>query len=412
MDNIYVHQRNEGEFVLFNFTNATMKNTDLAGIQEIKRNFQKQKNDCIKDVGDVYKRIFVDEEITGYNPVIFTGYDCNYTCEYCYEKNHIKDLSKHVVKNLEKVEEFYKAYSEWAGKSYEIETVSLIGGEPLIDSNRTLINEITNHWKNVKIIISTNGTNIIEFSDILQAVKCVFHVSLDGIRDTHYKKRHPKEEDYYDRTIAGIKWAIRNKKEISVLTTFFPENLYEYSAFFDLLEELGWKEGLLNIGFMPLFEGCGRIISDSYYKESVDALCLLFEKDPRLARVDISAFVPGLETYYQRKKKIHYCSSLYSADYVFRPNGKVYICQATERPELCIGTFKPEIQIDYNKIIGLLQRNIINMQRCKKCEYGLMCRGGCVAAEIENCNTIQEGDCGIWKTDAWKKAYELYFNMR
>lgn len=412
LDNIYVVSSLNG-IAVFNLNNMKMLFLNKAELDEFKIYLLNSKNNS----DSKYKYFLEEPELVGVdteftlNPTISTGMACNYSCNYCYEKNFKRTPSQQIEFSVNNIDLFYEEYCKIYNKPFKYGDIAIIGGEPLLHANEKILTEVLEKWHENKIIISTNGVNIVEFWDKMSNKNIELHVSLDGIKSTHYKKRYTTVPCAYEKTIDGIKLAIEHGFTVHIMCIFFAENRDEYSDFFDELEAIGWlKNPNLHLNFILKTDGGNDLYNTNYLRECIDAIVYLKKMDNRILQANISKMIPGINCFTMDKGtskcSIYKCIKLYTPSYVFNPDGKVSVCTMTDKPDLIVGTYYPRIQIDRNKIDTLQMRNILDMEKCSNCKYALICRGGCLASSLESGGGILSPMCGIWNTDAWMYGYD------
>lgn len=405
MDNILVYSA-EKCYVLLNLNNLRMLLISNESILNIREILSQPQYDYFFDE----PKILCEPETIQINPIIFTGTACNYTCEYCYEQNYSK-FNVMLDMPLDNIDLFYEQYCKHYNIPFKYGVVSLIGGEPLLETNRVLIERILKKWKDNKVIISTNGVNIMKYWDLLKNRDVELHVSLDGIKEIHYAKRHPHIENAYEKTIEGIKCALDNKKTVDIMTVFFPENANEYILFLDEMEQLGWlKNPCLQLNFILKLEGGSDLIDAEYYRNCIDTMFDLRKRDKRFMHVHIEKMLPGVTCFTLDKQTStcnpYACEKLYMPSYVFNPNGQVSVCTLIQPDKLSVGQYFPEVKVNTEEIDLLKNRNVNNMDACVECKYALICKGGCIASTFVKGKDIFSPICDRWKNTNWMYAYE------
>ena len=347
----------------------------------------------------------------GFSPVIFTGYGCNYSCDYCYEQG-LKRTSLYMeAKSLSKIDEFYDEYCRQLGVEKKYKMVSLIGGEPFLEENRELIKTVFERWPNTPICFSTNGVNILEYKEMLEHQDVEFHISLDGTKAFHYKRRHPKANNYYEKTMDGIKWLVANEKKVVIMMLLFKDNKADFSSFLDELEKLGWPEKI-ELVLLPKYSCGGEHIDEKYLQESLNMLLELYKEEPRLRYINIEKFAPGLRAFRLHENTNMYgCDRLRGRGHVFFPDGRVKICQTVDSDVLEIGRFLPLPSVDMNKMELIISRKNAVIEKCQGCSFNKVCRGGCLAHSVENGGGILDPNCDYWDSGAWERAFTIVGNI-
>lgn len=411
-DNIYVVSSLNG-IVVFNFNNMKMLFLDKIELE----NFKNYLSGYESDFDDKYQFFLEEPELVAESigftlePTISTGMACNYSCDYCYEKKYEPRIIQQIDYPMRNVDLFYMEYCKIYDKPFIYGNIAIIGGEPLLQVNEKILASVLERWKENKIIISTNGVNILELWDKIGKANIELHVSLDGKKVTHYKRRHTNVPYAYEKTIEGVKRAIEQGITVHIMSVFFPENKDEYSAFFDELENIGWlKYPNLYLNFMLKTNAGNDLYDIKYFKECIEAVVYLKNIDNRILRANITKMIPGISCFSTDKTmpkcSVFKCDKLYKPSYVFNPNGEVSVCTMTNSSKLVVGKCYPEIEINKAIIDTLQKRNILNMEKCINCKYALICRGGCLASSIESGGGILSPICGVWNTNMWMYGYD------
>ena len=353
------------------------------------------------------------------SPMIIPSFNCNYSCSYCFEKKLGTLQDKMTREDVDKIIEFYKIYCDRESFPLNFSEIRIMGGEPLLPENRNVLEEIISVWANDSFIITTNGTYINDFLDLFSGHNVKFKVSLDGIQKVHFKRRYCSQKDSYQKTLNGISNLLLNGMKVTVLTVFCPEYVEFYSSFFDLLEELGWlKSENLNVAFVPQVGiGCDDISHD-YIVNALKAFKILKERDRRTCSVDARKLLPGginlINAIIDEKHGVfspYRCSCLSSPDFAFLPDGSIKLCIGISDELGYIGTYKPSIKIDWERLKLYKHRRIdgVAMQKCQKCAKKIFCLGGCVATSLSKGKGILGQYCDLWNNMDYLDYFETIF---
>lgn len=126
---------------------------------------------------------------------LMIAYDCNFRCPYCYEGNISgkgRQWSKKIF-NKDMVDRAYQAMEEIEpNKNLRAKTITLYGGEPLMASNREIIEYIVIKGKSLGYNFDavTNGYDLEYFLDLLGPESIKFlQITIDGEKEYHDKRR-------------------------------------------------------------------------------------------------------------------------------------------------------------------------------------------------------------------------------
>ncbi len=339
---------------------------------------------------------------------IHPSYSCNYRCSYCYENERKQDYSRLTVDDIYSIDKFYLLYDQLFNTKTAIKQIVISGGEPFLPENRVFVEEALAHWdSNISII--TNGVFLINYVPLLSSRKnLVLSVSLDGTESMHYKYRKTTNYASYSLTVNGIQEALAAGIRVVISSVFHPDLLEEYSSFFNYLESLGWLENPLvsmTLGLKVSGTGSGAIDIDYLY-QSLEALAILKEKDPRINCFDISSLIPGCKSVSTALKNAgngkynpYRCYVLNSPSFSFFPNGKVSFCSTIDQEIGYVGQIRPSITIDKDKIEKLHFRTINNLVGCQSCNKRIFCKGNCPATSIASTNSFLGNVCTYWGND-------------
>ena len=334
--------------------------------------------------------------------------DCNMDCCYCFEKKYLK--TRHTMTNrmIDNISAFFDVASLDAGVQFNVSSIRLTGGEPLYSQETAkLVSYIAEKWPGTKIILQTNGLNLIKYYDYLPLEQLnPVTVSLDGIPDIHAKRRFSSKTDnsFYSDILNGIKRLLGDGVQVAISSVLDKSNYIHYGDFENLLKE----EGLLG---HPLIVQLGGVVCDF-----ATDLCIDTRFNNKFDVMEIHDFITsntfklqkhgaGLfqdlatinemllrETNAYSLPKTYRCNGVFFNNQLFATDGNVYLCERVVENKGIVGTFFPKISIDFNRINEQIQSNpIFTNEQCKACVYKYVCHGGCLMVLYAKDKKI---DCG------------------
>lgn len=375
-------------------------------------------NKLLKEYREFYE-VGVEEDLKDsknsfVDPVFVTGFDCNYRCAYCYQGGYKRIDDRMQKEDIASIKKFYGLFNQEFGLKTKINEISFIGGEPLLKENFKMIESVFDEFESAKIRVITNGAEFELYKDMFlkhrDRIDSIV-ISVDGDKELHLRYRKPLEEEYYDEIWKAVDFLTENHIPLIINSVYHPEDNREYVCFFDKLEEHGWKEHEFSVN---LTLDIDKAFPGSEYLEKAKvSIGELKELDHRANRVNSTIENYTELTMYSiiknRNFSIPYkaCGVIGNPSFSFFPNGDIYICLLAKNNEMMkVGTYKPEVTIDKERIRRLFRRDIRYMDKCMECEYKYFCRGGCVAQVCSDGGDIYDGHCGRWKEAEYEKSLE------
>lgn len=289
-------------------------------------------------------------------------YNCNFTCPYCYEKEI--EASPTISKTM-----VDKVFID----NPNIRAIGLFGGEPLLINNRDIIEYIISKAPNAEYIIVTNGYNLIEYIDLLKAIKVsVVQVTIDGSKESHDLTRCLRNgKPTYDKIIDGIKACVDNKIQVKIRMNVSSENLSNCLEEKKRIEYTEWGKQV-QFELQPLFQCSSSTINDlSNFLFDNDTIETSTQNQMLKKLLPISDFlyndnklIPTLKMCDRDGRKRFY-----------DPYGNIYNCiLAVGQVQKSIGQYYPEFIL---KDRSFHTRDITTIEKCKNCANSLLCGGGC-----------------------------------
>ena len=338
--------------------------------------------------------------------MLIPTYGCNLACTYCYQ-NGID--AEYALITKETVDAFFdyakKNFSAGPKKPF----ITLFGGEPLVNSpkQRTIIEYIVHRCaaEGYEMAAVTNGYDFTEYVDVLKTVKIKeIQFTLDGSRDVHNARRATaNKKGTFDNVIAGIDAAVKNGFPVNLRTVVDLENIRDIVKMAEYLDAKGWLD--LPPELFKTQLGRNYELFDCYFKPQH----LMTQAELWAEYSALSKDYPILKKFHRPDFKIirHMVDTgeLYMAsfdtcpaaktEWVFDLNGEIYGCTAScGRREYLLGTFYPDVTLDLAAAGKWQKRNVRNIDKCKSCQYDVICGGGCgVVAANKNGGDPLTPDC-------------------
>lgn len=303
---------------------------------------------------------------------INTTYGCNARCDYCFECN--AEHSKMDYKTADQVADYIcKAINKDTLLTYR-----WFGGEPLlatdiIDRIIERVNAYFDNKLNYRSVILSNGT--IYNETILQKMfnswrVYEFHVTLDGTKELHNKKKNfiDKNLDGYTRVMALVKKLLANNIIVACRINVDKQNIDTIDEIISSFDSFEHKE-LLNVYVAPTRRHTKSSEDYSFdyteYDQVFDKVYETLYKHGILA--NINSLVP--------RRKVTCCSTRATNELVIDTKGTFYKCmQTSTSDQKSVGNCKEGLVLNDELAQWLIPRT---PKECENCLYMPICQGGC-----------------------------------
>ncbi|MEM4702761.1 MAG: radical SAM protein [Archaeoglobaceae archaeon] len=339
-------------------------------------------------------------------------YACNLRCKHCYatagkplENELTTEEAMDVIDKLDRL---------------GVTIIAFSGGEPLV---RRDIYELTKYAaeKGIYVAIATNGIMIND--EVARKLKesgvSYLQISLDGMRETHEAFRGIK--GIFDRTVEGIKNAVKNGFFVNVSMTVTRYNYGEVEEVIKLCEELG-VNWFMHYNFIPTGRGKEIVEADITPEQREKLLRMLYERNfnsnisllstaPQFARIALQCSGSIIPTHFynvnagERLKQLaEFIGGCGAGRFYFaiKANGDITPCVFFP---LVVGNVRFDDLEDLwknNRVFEDL-RNKDKIEGCGECDYRYVC-GGCRARAYNYFGDYLKPDPGCIRNKAvWKK---------
>lgn len=295
---------------------------------------------------------------------IYTTYDCNAKCYYCYEKDVNKVYMSHEV--AKKTISFIKNNTPKNSKL----TIEWFGGEPLL--NIPIIDYISKEIKEYSILndiyfrsrVITNGLLINE-SIILKSIKHwnlnMVQITLDGPKSMYEKIKNYEQADGFETVLDNIENLLNKKVKVNIRLNYDDSRINEIIGLIDLLYERFGKYDTVNVYSK-------RIMNDESENNTTNNIgdMKIFNKLVKVGFVkDILATIPN---------RVSKCVAYKINSYIVDPNGNVGKCSQSLAKNEIVGDIYKGINIE--KIVNWCTPRLD--KKCFYCEILPTCYGGCM----------------------------------
>jgi len=352
--------------------------------------------------------------------MIVPNLDCNYRCTYCFERplqnglNVLNSSISHhrgnVVMDRDTVRKAYDAITclQAEAKQKAGGQIILYGGEPLDVENGSIVREIvsTGLQGGFRFAVITNGHHLDSFLDLLgKGTIEQVQISIDGPKRVHDKRRiHVGKESSYDTLLKNINLALSSSDvEIQIRVHVDPSNIALFEELLQTFVAQRWvnhPQVVIYANTVYAKDKAGVVVTgfevadiDAQLAELVRPFRNVFTSAPDIhaTRAMEGAFTAGDRF----SLKGTYCSAN-SGNYIFAPDGAIYACWESVGKECSrVGTYTgPEgLSVDRKAADRWFGRSIESLPACQRCQYALICGGGCAQYAEYKTGTLYSPYC-------------------
>ncbi|MFW9931053.1 MAG: radical SAM protein [Candidatus Thorarchaeota archaeon] len=311
---------------------------------------------------------------------------CNLRCTHCFVPNSDSIRTTLDVNDLER---FLEEGSQSISPNLNF---AILGGEPLLEKEKTLDIARLGNKLGAEVIVSTNGLLIDdEFAQNAKDLGLAVQVSLEG--STSELNDTIRGEGSFERAMKGVKILVNNGTYSLISMVVTMNNLSDIPAFYHLGRILGVNE----IRFIEM-RRMGRALSEGIEPVPsavlVESIHKLLTDHPEARKYVIRDHLSVMKYLCARSKKRAYCGAglktiLIDAD------GEVYPCPNHAKPEFSCGNIRNhlfgEIWMESDTLKHLRSTYQIDQinEVCSQCAIKYWCLGGCRGETYENTTNLR-----------------------
>lgn len=304
---------------------------------------------------------------------------CNLRCRFCYNQaqEHGCDeiCAEEMIRSLESVR-------RWTTRGA---TLALLGGEPLMQKEKTLALAEWGQRRGLKPIVSTNGLLVDErFAGQAAEVGLECQVSLDGSHPATHEAIRGRGA--FERTLKGVRTLVEAGAHTVLSMVVHSENVDDLAAYLRLADNLGVREAR----FIPV-KKAGRGVSFEVpnLAEVIRSLADVISREPRLLKLLGRDYVSILA------QTCHACSARQSCGagsqtFLLDADGTIYPCPNLVSTALAAGNVRrePIKQIWFHSpaLARVREQTLVTAldEECACCFLRHWCMGGCRGETYEN----------------------------
>lgn len=342
------------------------------------------------------------------NVTIIPTYNCNFRCEYCFERNLQKNAFEWLNEKIsnEIVDAIFTQLVKYRESGLVVDGIYLFGGEPLLKANMEIVEYICKKAREMEVPIAciSNGYDLDQYIDLIKKYNFKYvQITIDGIGEEHDKRRYlVGGQGTYNRIVSNISKALEQGVNIVLRSNINKKNTVEILRLMDFYRESGWLE---KDNFSYYFKStlkCYDEIGDAYSDvELMKELTKVYEDN--IEKFRFNSIYNGLSDKLSNMLKNNtfapmrsgYCGAnmgMYTVD----PFGDIYPCWdvLNDKDEVIGSVDISKGEFVFNESHDRWkERTVDKIDDCKKCKYMLFCGGGCSAqAKVMN-NDINRAFC-------------------
>lgn len=341
--------------------------------------------------------------------VVCPTYACNLRCTYCFEGDLPHENQAYMEESdvdyvIKAIDELSQIYSD------RITSLELFGGEPLLPKAKGLVSRLFEEarHRSLDVGITTNGTNLEHFVDVLSANKDIIRsiqITLDGPQGIHdVRRKYADERGTFDKICSSISTLLDLHIRAAVRVNVDLQNIDSIPALLDHMIKREWVNN-------PYFACNLSPVQDHSFKKDypyllsedklVEKVLGILKSDPvakDVFKLNMFRNLKHIMSVVDHKKPVrpllYYCEANNLENIVFGPDGYLYVCtESIGSREHAIGEFKPSLKL-YDEAIKMWNdRNVFTLNECRECDIALLCGGGCAYSALMVNDDINKPVC-------------------
>lgn len=330
---------------------------------------------------------------------------CNLRCKYCFyhdvaENRELPFKGMMTTAVLEEILQKAFAFADGADVM-----LSFQGGEPLLRGKAFfkaffhMLDRINVRRSPVYLGLQTNGTLIDEeWCDIFKKNNFLVGLSLDGDEIANVNRVDENGEPIFEKVLAAAKLMQERGVQFNILSVLTKSVALRIDKIYNFFK----AQGFTNLQFIPCLKPLdGQTDNPDLYMDSKAYTLYLLSAFALYQRDLLNGQYVSIRQFdnFVRLAKFElaeqcgmngYCTH----QYVVEGDGTVYPCDFYCTDDNVLGNIK---ETDFAKIeksrkaIDFIKESLITNEKCKKCDYFMLCRGGCKRERIslEKCDAYK-----------------------
>lgn len=334
----------------------------------------------------------VESSEKGSQAAIMPTYDCNFRCPYCYEQHRLSRDQNWLSYTMtdETIDAVFSALKNYKEHGFIVKHCTFYGGEPLLKKNLHVVRKIAERCRELDMELEaiTNGYDLESYLDLLTEFNFErLQITIDGVGEVNDRRRiHKSGARTYERILKNINLALERKLKIDVRVNVGRENLHGMK---DLIDDLKTHGFLDKENFSYYLKAANddlnpkNNITDFDIIHELEKLGLTNQEICKSHRQYGGNYATLIDLF-KKKTSVSfspiYCGSEQGM-FVIDPFGNLYkYWDFVGKDDKAVGFV--------DKSAKWRTRTVDLMEKCVKCPYCFICRGGCAARaqfKYENC---------------------------
>jgi uncharacterized protein len=366
--------------------------------------------------------------------IFMPTYNCNLRCSYCFQDHMrtdprfhrlLRPMQRSMVDRLFTAMRHIETHHGVPKDAPRRRQIGLFGGEPLLESNRPIVEYIVHkalEFGETRFWSVTNGTDLHMYRDLLgPSVISRLQVTLDGPPREHDKRRiYANGQGSFERIARNITMALDLGVQVSVRLNIDRNNIRQVPALADEIMARGWdRYQEFSTYTAPIHAANTKTDMHTTFGswELNQALQEMHQHYPNMQVIrppDDGLTDRARQLFEQHwdplpNFKASFCGA-HNRMYIFDAFGDIYACwERTGDPSIRIGSVTEAGDVMFNDGLHQLWRNrtVTSNPICRKCRYAFYCGGGCAVLAMDHTGKFHTNYCDSFLSTWVRSIAEL-----
>lgn len=441
--NILLPVNEEGKYILLNGLSSAMDIVDrelVKTLEKVKNGYDQVDTDILAELkkrGYVFDTVEQEDNLLNFRlreyekrienspPAfyLYPTYACNLRCSYCFQDHSAR---KGDLIDEETLTSAFCAMDSLLKESpsKRVPYFVLFGGEPLLKRKKQfaviekILQESNNRGWKPKVV--SNGVDLEHYVDLLASYNLLYvQVTIDGPEHIHNKRRcSPTYKNSFNKILQGVQKAVDKGIRIAIRINVDAENIFSLPELANVFMERGWEKERRIIAYIaPMRDiSCMEYAHRLPEPVALHHIFALYRNYGEMRVIQLLGWV-GAEIFREvlnsgrfLPPNFKFCDANMSR-YCLDLNGDIYTCiNSTGVEEYKVGRFTPKLEIDEKALKRWRNRSVLQIPHCSRCEFALVCGGGCSKLANEKLGDLYQPLCNDI-ADVLKESAQYYYSL-